>query len=162
MASATAVYFVVHASRGKAAANALLGRFGGIVVTDDFGAYNDVSRHRRQLCWAHVLRHFIGMGERRGNAGEVGRRLELIALAVFRTRHRLDRGEIDTERYRRRIFTGKFCRSRIEISLDLLQRRLSLEKQLEPSHLFPCRPFSFQSEIQKLLRSLLQLACSSH
>ena len=103
MASASAVYFVVHSSRGKAAANALLGRFCGIVVTDDFGGYNDVPRHRRQLCWAHVLRHFVAMGERRGNAGEVGRRLELVALAVFRTRHRLDRGEIDTERYRRRM-----------------------------------------------------------
>ena len=103
MATATAVYFVVNYSRGKAAANALLGGFAGIVVTDDFGGYNDVPCHRRQLCWAHVLRHLIGMGERRGNAGVVGRRLELIALAVFRTRHRLERGEIDTERYRRRM-----------------------------------------------------------
>ena len=103
MATAQAVYFVVHLSRGKGAANELIGGFDGVLVTDDFGGYNDVPRHRRQLCWAHLLRHFIGVGERRGNAGAVGRRLELIALMVFRTRHRLDAGTIDEPRYVRRM-----------------------------------------------------------
>ena len=103
MATAQAVYFVVHLSRGKGAANELIGGFDGVLVTDDFGGYNDVPRHRRQLCWAHLLRHFIGVGERRGNAGAVGRRLEFIALMVFRTRHRLDAGTIDEPRYVRRM-----------------------------------------------------------
>jgi hypothetical protein len=66
-----------------------------VLVTDDFGGYNDVPRHRRRLCWAHLLRHFIGIDERHGNAGAVGRKLDFIALIVFSARHRFDAGLID-------------------------------------------------------------------
>lgn len=99
----TLCYFMVHYSRGKIAANSLLGSFEGILVTDHYAGYNDVPAERRQLCWAHLIRHFIQISERRGKSGEIGRRLLLISYCVFRTHHRFAH---DTEKqwfYQRRI-----------------------------------------------------------
>jgi hypothetical protein len=96
-------YFMVHYSRGKVAANTLLGSFKGILVTDHYAGYNDVPAERRQLCWAHLIRHFIQISERCGKAGEIGKRLLLISYSVFRTHHQFAQ---DTEKqwlYQRRI-----------------------------------------------------------
>lgn len=81
-------YFMVHYSRGKGAANALLGSFNGFLVTDHYAGYNDVPRDRRQLCWAHLIRHFIQMSERKGKAADIGKRLLLISYLVFRFHQR--------------------------------------------------------------------------
>jgi len=81
-------YFMIHYSRGKIAANTLLGSFNGFLVTDHYCGYNDVPAHRRQLCWAHLIRHFIQISERKGLSGTIGQRLLLISYAVFRTHHR--------------------------------------------------------------------------
>ena len=81
-------YFVVHYSRGKIAANTLLGSFNGYLVTDHYAGYNDVPSQRRQLCWAHLIRHFIQISERKGLAGEIGQRLLLLSHVVIRIHHR--------------------------------------------------------------------------
>lgn len=81
-------YFMIHYSRGKIAANALLDSFDGYLVTDHYCGYNDVPAERRQLCWAHLIRHFIQISERRGLAGDIGQRLLLISYVIFRTHHR--------------------------------------------------------------------------
>jgi len=73
------------------------------LVTDDYSGYNRVPEGRRQLCWAHVLRHLKAIGERVGVGGRIGRRLELIGRVVIRTRHRLDRGEIEERVHHRRM-----------------------------------------------------------
>ena len=103
LATDLVVAFHVHYSRGMAAAGELLGDFAGVLVTDDYGGYNRVPEGRRQLCWAHVLRHFAAIGERVGVGGRIGRRLELIGRVVIRTRHRLDRGEIEERVHHRRM-----------------------------------------------------------
>jgi transposase len=50
--------FLIQAKRGQEAARTLLGRFAGILVSDRWNAYNPWSIERRQLCWAHLLRHW--------------------------------------------------------------------------------------------------------
>jgi hypothetical protein len=50
LTSPLAVYFLSHYSRGKAAAQALLGSFCRVLVTDHYAGYNDYARHLRQLC----------------------------------------------------------------------------------------------------------------
>ena len=102
LATAQAVYFMTHASRGMNAADQLLADVAGVVVTDDYAGYNHLPIHRRQLCWAHLLRHFVAMGERTGSAGKVGRELELLTRMLYRVRHRLDEGRIDEPIWRRR------------------------------------------------------------
>jgi len=53
------VLFRCGVGRGKAEAQAILGdRFGGIGVSDDYGAYKSLFE-QHQLCWAHLLRKAI-------------------------------------------------------------------------------------------------------
>ena len=94
-----AVYLLSHYSRGKVAAMALLGTFRGVLVTDHYAGYNDYVR--RQLCWAHLIRRFECIARRAGQAGELGRRLVLIARVVIRTHHRWQHGQL-TEAHRQR------------------------------------------------------------
>jgi transposase len=103
LSSGPAHFFMVHYSRGKQAANALLGDFTGTLVTDHYSGYNDVPASRRQLCWSHLLRHFEAMSARPGTAGEVGRRLRLIGHLVFRLTHRHQAAQLDEPRYQRRL-----------------------------------------------------------
>ena len=62
------VLVMTHYSRGMGAAGILLGDFNGYLVTDHYAGYNRVDAKRRQLCWAHLTRHFIAMSERGGQA----------------------------------------------------------------------------------------------
>jgi transposase len=57
-ATAMVTVFLIQAKRGQDAARRLLGRFAGILVSDRWNAYNPWSIDRRQLCWAHLLRHW--------------------------------------------------------------------------------------------------------
>ena len=51
--------FLIRTSRGKDVAKELLGAFfSGILNSDRWGSYNWVDPLRRQLCWAHLIRHF--------------------------------------------------------------------------------------------------------
>ena len=103
LASGPFSFFMTHYSRGKKAAAALLGNFSGYLVTDHFSGYNDVPRDRRQLCWAHLMRHFRKIASRRGEAGQMGSRLLLLAAAVVRTHHRFSQEPDQTRIYQRRM-----------------------------------------------------------
>ena len=59
-------FFMTHFSRGKQAARQLLGGFSGYLITDHYAAYHLHPREMHQLCWAHQLRHFLKISERRG------------------------------------------------------------------------------------------------
>lgn len=96
-------FFLVHHSRGKGAAAELLGDFKGYLVTDHYSAYRVVDNNARQLCWAHLIRHFIGISERKGLAGHLGKRLLLISHAIVRTRHRQQQNTDQFMRYDARL-----------------------------------------------------------
>ncbi len=98
-----ACYFLTQVSRGKEAADTLLGEFKGFLVTDDYVGYNRVPDSRRQLCWPHLIRKFIDIGSRIGNGGKIGRRLLLLSHAVIRTRHRWEQQRIEEPIYQRRM-----------------------------------------------------------
>lgn len=96
-------FFMVHNSRGKTAANILLQRFKGFLVTDHYSGYNDHPKSHRQLCWAHLIRHFIQISERNGEARLVGQRLCLIAYSLFRVKKRYEEKRLDLWHYKRRM-----------------------------------------------------------
>ena len=97
-----ACYLLTHYSRGKRAADELLGSFSGFLVTDDYVGYSRFADERHQLCWSHLIRKFVDISERVGNGGKIGRRLLLIAHAIVRTRHRFDAKRlVETVYYRR-------------------------------------------------------------
>ena len=70
--TALVTVFLIHPRRGLVAAQALLGAFAGILVTDRWSAYNRWAVARRQLCWAHLVREFTAFTERGGAAARIG------------------------------------------------------------------------------------------
>ncbi len=57
-------YVAFHRSRAGAVANALLGDdFGGVLVSDFYGGYNDTPGGRHQRCWVHLLRDLRALAE---------------------------------------------------------------------------------------------------
>lgn len=82
VASTTAVaVFLIVKSRGKAVAQAMLGKnFRGTLISDRWCAYNWVHALSRQVCWAHLVREFEGFIERGGQAQRLG---ELLLAEVF-------------------------------------------------------------------------------
>src|SRR5438034_3186910 len=93
--------FVVRLSRGGQVARELLGeRFGGILVTDRYSAYNWYPVRWRQLCWAHVLRDFEAMRGRGGASEEIGDALLAQAHQMFTWWHRVRDGTLQRASFR--------------------------------------------------------------
>jgi transposase len=93
--------FVVRLSRGGQVARELLGeRFGGILVTDRYSAYNWYPVRWRQLCWAHVLRDFAAMRDRGGCSAEIGDALLAQAHQMFTWWHRVREGTLQRSTFR--------------------------------------------------------------
>jgi transposase len=67
---AIATLFVVASSRGTKVLHVLLGAdYQGIVGSDRGRAYLRIAPERHQLCWAHLIRNFQALSERRGSLG---------------------------------------------------------------------------------------------
>lgn len=85
--------FLIRASRGAEVAKELLGEmFSGILHSDRWSAYSWVDAVRRQLCWAHLLRHFRGFQERGPEAAEIGSALQLLTEVMFHAWHQVKDG----------------------------------------------------------------------
>lgn len=81
--------FLIHASRGGVAAKALLGEFAGWLGSDRWGGYNAWEVKKRQICWAHLIRDFVGFTERGRQAAQIGKRLLLETQKMFELWHRV-------------------------------------------------------------------------
>ncbi|MEO7329075.1 MAG: IS66 family transposase [Minicystis sp.] len=93
--------FLVRKSRGAGVARELLGDlFAGILVSDRWSAYTWVSVLRRQICWAHLLRHFIGFQDHGPEAKAIGSKLELLTEAMFHQWHRIRDGTLSRAEFR--------------------------------------------------------------
>jgi transposase len=87
--TATTVVFLIRARRTAEVAKELLGKnFCGVLVTDQFNAYDWVPASRRQLCWAHLIRHFSALQDHGEDAKRFGQRLLLQTEALFSAWHR--------------------------------------------------------------------------
>jgi transposase len=65
-----ATLFHVAASRGGKVITAILGEgFSGLVSSDRLKTYRALPPHRRQICWAHLLRNLRALAERNGPLG---------------------------------------------------------------------------------------------
>jgi transposase len=102
MAVPLAMVFALARTRARAAARELIGTFRGVLVTDRYGAYNAVTE-RRQVCWAHLMRDFQAMSERKGLAGRMGLLLVEERRRMFRLWHRVRDGTMSREAFARRV-----------------------------------------------------------
>jgi len=100
-------FFLVHASRGRKAAQALLGNFAGILMTDRHGAYRAHPLAQRQLCWSHVIRNLERLSGRKGDPGELGLWLVRVARIVIRLEHRWRGSGYKSQHYRRRLLAAR-------------------------------------------------------
>jgi len=91
--------FVIHAKRGLVGAQALLGEFAGYLGTDRWGAYNEWELRRRQICFAHLMRDFVGFSERKGSA-EIGKLLLLETEKMFELWKRVRDGTLARSSFR--------------------------------------------------------------
>lgn len=60
--------------------------------SDRWSAYAWVDAARRQLCWAHLLRHFRGFQDHGPEAAKIGQALELLAETMFHCWHQVQSG----------------------------------------------------------------------
>jgi transposase len=93
--ASTLAIFLVRKTRCSKVAKELLGAtFAGILVTDRWSAYSWVDVLRRQLCWAHLLRQFIGFQDYGPEESAIGRSLELLTETMFHAWHRVRDGTL--------------------------------------------------------------------
>ena len=87
--------FLIRRSRGKEVAKELLGRaFWGILNSDRWCAYNWVPTRSRQLCWAHLIRHFKAFEQYGKDAKALGLALQARCDAMMAHWHRVRDGTL--------------------------------------------------------------------
>lgn len=102
--SARMALFAIRHSRGAKVAQELLGKaFSGILISDRWSAYAWVDVQRRQLCWAHLLRQFLGFQSYDAEATAIGRSLELLTEAMFHLWHRVRDGTMMRKDFQKRM-----------------------------------------------------------
>ncbi|MGL5324996.1 MAG: IS66 family transposase, partial [Aeromonas sp.] len=103
--SKIAACFMTAYGRDVDAAKRLLGsELTGVLVTDQYAAYQFVDASQRQLCLAHVLRNVAAIAQSGEQVNQlIGIRLVLLVNSVFRARHRYEQGDLGRERYLRRL-----------------------------------------------------------
>ena len=93
--------FVVSHSRGAKVAKQMLGdAFAGFLVSDRWAAYGWVDVKRRQICWSHLIRQFIGFQDFGGRSKKLGRALELRAEKMFALWHSVRDGTLSRSPFR--------------------------------------------------------------
>ncbi|MBB4843089.1 transposase [Paucibacter oligotrophus] len=98
-----AVCYSLLPSRARYVATSLVGEsFTGILVSDRYAVYDYVNVHKRQVCWAHLLRDFTRIAQRDGLAGQIGRGLLGAGFVLFRW-HTLGKTAAQFDPLRRRI-----------------------------------------------------------
>ncbi|MCI0673844.1 MAG: IS66 family transposase [Myxococcaceae bacterium] len=94
VATALVTVFRIATSRGSDVARALLKGFEGFFVSDRYSGYAWVDTLRRQVCWAHLLRDFLGWTERSGPAVALGEALVEETLKLFALAQRVRDGTL--------------------------------------------------------------------
>jgi transposase len=92
--------FLICGSRGKDIAQKMLGKFLGVLVSDRWCAYSWWPLKWRQLCWAHIRRHFKAMSECKGEAKEIGEKLLVLERRLFELWHRIRDGTLVRSSFR--------------------------------------------------------------
>jgi transposase len=102
LATPLVTVFRIQAQRGKRAAQALLGTFRGILVTDRWRPYRWYNG-LRQLCWAHLSRDFQAMSEHRGVSGHIGHELVKRTKKLFKLWYRVRDGTLTRQQFQRKM-----------------------------------------------------------
>ncbi len=99
--TATFAYFLVRRQRSGAVAKEMLGeKFAGLLGSDRWSAYGFIEYLRRQLCWAHLRRHWIAFEDHGADAKRVGLALQAVTKRIFKLWHRVRDGTLKRSTFR--------------------------------------------------------------
>ena len=101
LATTSLAVFVIRRSRGADVARELLAGFRGVLVSDRWGAYAWVDAAKRQLCWSHLVRDFLGFADHGGEAQRLSRALLRNQRRMFRLWHRVRDGTLSRREFKR-------------------------------------------------------------
>lgn len=118
--------FMIHGRRGGVAAQKLLGHFAGILGTDRWCAYRGHLLRKRQVCWAHLLRHWQFFVDRDGRAKDIGEALQVETGKMFEMWHRVRDGTLA-----RSTFQAKMAPVRAAIEIRLAEGRTCGHSKVE-------------------------------
>lgn len=91
--------FAIQRERSTEAAKTLLGKLGGVLVSDRYSAYSFWRPWMRQVCWSHLIRDFVAIAERGGTSKRIGDALLEEARRLFGWWHRVRDGDLSRERF---------------------------------------------------------------
>ena len=103
MATPLVSVFFIFPGRGSKYAKFMLGQFKGILTSDRYKGYLFYSMKRRQICWAHLLRDFVGLSERGGIAGDLGEELVDLTFQMFTWWYRVRDGTMTRSTFQRKM-----------------------------------------------------------
>lgn len=91
--------FAIQTQRSAKAAQLLLGKAKGTLVSDRYSGYTWWPIWARQVCWAHLVRDFTAISERSGEAARIGLALLDEAHRLFHWWHRVRDGDLTRQRF---------------------------------------------------------------
>lgn len=114
-ATTTVAVFLIRRSRGGDVARELLGEdFKGTLVSDRWSGYRWVAVAQRQLCWAHLKRHFKAFEDYGKKAHRIGKDLQRATRKLF---HELNRARDGTIQFSTLRNNARPVQARIEALL---------------------------------------------
>ena len=109
-ATATAVCFVIHPSRGLPGLLSLLAaKLIGLFISDRWSVYLRLPVRRRQICWSHLKRDFQKLVDRGGPSEPIGRRCLKIVRQLFHEWHRFRDQEQNRRQLQRRLAPARLA-----------------------------------------------------
>jgi transposase len=100
LATPLVVVYMIHPRRAREAARQLLAAFKGVLVSDRYIVYANWPNRKRQVCWAHLMRAFQKMADRRGGSKQIGESLLASAELMFHWWHRVRDGTLKRSTFR--------------------------------------------------------------
>lgn len=100
IATTLATVFFVSVDATQKQLRALFQSIRGTLVSDRGRQFTFWAMHKRQICWAHLIRKFASFAERAGEAGRIGDRLLLLSRVVLRCWHNVRDGTMSRRQFR--------------------------------------------------------------
>lgn len=94
------VFFGIAADGSRAGLRGLFATVRGILITDRGTQFGFWAMKARQICWAHLIRRWVGFAERTGPAGQLGTDLLFWSQTIFHAWHMVRDGTLSRRKFR--------------------------------------------------------------
>jgi transposase len=101
IATTLVTVFGIAADGSRAGLRGFFAAIKGILITDRGTQFGFWAMRDRQICWAHLIRKFVGFAERRGPVGGLGADLLLLSQTAIHYWHRVRDGTMSRRRFRK-------------------------------------------------------------